>query len=462
MTYRNNYSTPSALAIDLSKNRWQFARHLGFLEKCILKTISTPGNNLIVNMPPRHGKSEYISKYFPLWFLNQFPEKRIVLISYQRSIAAGWSRRIRDLIENNNKNLNIELNKTHRQSNSFEINQSEGGIFATGIGGPLTGLGADLLIIDDPIKNDEQANSLTYRDKTWEWFNATAMTRLEPGGNVIIVMTRWHDDDLTGRILSLYNDEELKSWQRIVLPAISVENDIINRDIGQALWEERFPLSELNKYRKRMGEYWFSSLYQQEPLPMGSTIFKRTNFKYFDNKDNYFKYIDVENNLKIIEKSNLTIMATCDLAISTSETADYTVILLFGKTSDNKIFIIDIIRQRFETSSHLPLLQSIYNKYNPILIGVENVQYQKSLIQQAVKSGLPIKSLRPDKDKISRAIMIASQMENGTVFFDRNAEYLPEFEKELLSFPKSRHDDQVDAFSYIMQMIHTTSGMLPL
>lgn len=462
MTNSNRYPTPSELAIDLSKNRWQSALHLEFLENCLLETISNKNTNLIVNMPPRHGKSEYISKYFPLWFLNQFPDKRVVLISYQRSIAAGWSRKIRDLIENNKERLNIELSKTHRKSNSFELFQSDGGLFATGIGGPLTGLGADLLIVDDPIKNDEQANSLTYRDKTWEWFNATAMTRIEPGGNAIIVMTRWHDDDLTGRILSQYNEDELKSWKRIVLPAIAVENDALNRSIGQPLWEERFPLTELYKFRKRMGEYWFASLYQQEPLPTGSTIFKRTNFRYYENKANYLQYIDSENNIQIVDKNELTIMATSDLAISTTETADYTVVLIFAKTFDNKIFILDIVRQRFETSSHLALLKSIYNKYHPLLIGVENVQYQKSLIQQAIKSGLPIKSLRPDKDKISRALMIASQMENGNVYFDRNADYLPEFEKELLNFPKSRHDDQVDAFSYIMQMIHTTSGMLPL
>lgn len=462
MTLNTKYPTPSALAINLSKNRWQFAGHLQFIENTMLKTISNPNSNLIVNLPPRHGKSEYISKYFPLWYLNSYPNKRVILVSYQKSISAGWSRRIRDLIENNKESLNIELSKTHRKSNSFDVQNQEGGLFATGIGGALTGLGADLLIIDDPIKNDEQANSLTYRDRTWEWFNSTALTRLEPGGNAIIVMTRWHDDDLTGRVLSHYNSDELKDWTNIVLPAIAIDNDLLKRKPGEPLWKERFPLIELEKFRKRMGEYWFASLYQQQPLPTGSTIFKRCNFRYFEDKKTHLEFVDSSNFLRAIPKNELTIMATSDLAISTSETADFTVVLIFAKSNDNKVFILDIIRQRFETSSHLPLLRSIYQKYKPALIGVENVQYQKSLIQQAIKSGLPIKSLKPDKDKISRALMVASQLENGVIFFRRDADYLQEFEKELLNFPKSRHDDQVDAFSYIMQMIYATSGMLPL
>lgn len=453
---------PSDLAIELSKGKWLMVPHLQFLEYKILGAIGCPNRNLIVNMPPRHGKSEFISKYFPLWFLNQFPHKRVILVSYQKSISAGWSRKIRDLIENNSNLMNISLSKKHKKSNSFDIDQSEGGLFASGIGGALTGLGADLLIIDDPVKNDEQANSLTYRDKTWDWFNATALTRLEPGGNTIIVMTRWHDDDLTGRILSQYSEDELKSWDHIMLPALAMQNDPLNRKIGEPLWIERFPANELQKIRKRIGEYWFSALYQQEPLPSGSTIFKRTNFKYFANFPDYLEYFDEEHCLKRTSKKDLTIMATCDLAISTHETADYTVIIIFGKSHDNKIFILDIVRQRFETINHLPLIKSIFQKYRPKLIVVENVQYQKSLIQQAIKEGLPIKSLRPDKDKVSRALTIAAQMENGMVYFQKDADYLAEFEKELLNFPKSRYDDQVDAFSYIPQMIFTTSGMLPI
>jgi len=457
-----NYYKPSELAIELSKGKWQPAPHLLFLEDKILATINCPSCNLIVNLPPRHGKSEYISKYFPLWFLNQYPDKRVILVSYQKSISASWSRKIRDLIENNGNLLNIALSKTHKKANSFDLDKYEGGLFATGIGGALTGLGADLIIIDDPVKNDEQANSLTYRDKTWDWFNSTALTRLEPGGHTIVVMTRWHDDDLTGRILSQYNNDELKSWNCTVLPALALQNDPLCRQFGEPLWKERFPVNELQKIRKRMGEYWFSALYQQEPLPSGSTIFKRVNFKYFVNHNNNLEYIDNENSIKSISKADLTIMATCDLAISARETADYTVIIIFGKSLENKIFILDIIREHFETINHLPLLRSIFQKYRPKLIGIESVQYQKSLIQQAIKSGLPIKSLRPDKDKVSRALTIAAQMENGLVFFQKDADYLAEFEKELLNFPKSRYDDQVDAFSYIPQMIFTTSGMLPL
>lgn len=457
-----SFSKPSELAIKLSNGKWKPAHHLTLIENSVLELIETPGLNLVVNIPPRHGKSEFISKYFPIWYLNTYPNKRIILVSYQKSVSINWSRRIRDLIENYSDILSIQLDKKHKKAYSFGLSNHEGGLYSTGIGGALTGLGADLLIIDDPIKNDSEANSLTHRDKVWEWFISTALTRLEPNGNLIVVMTRWHDDDLTGRIWRKFDNDDLKLWKQISLPAISTSSDQLNRSLGQALWPERFSLDELNKIRSRIGEHWFSALYQQNPIPSGSAIFKRAHFRYFLEKENYFQYSDYDGKNLFILRNNLTIMATCDLAISTKETADYTVVLVFYKSNDNDIFIYDIVRQRFDTSDHLSILKSINQKYKPLLIGIENVQYQKSLIQQALKMGLPIKSLRPDKDKISRALAIATQIENGKVFFRQNSNFLEEFERELVNFPKYRWDDQVDALSYITQMTQATSGMLPI
>ncbi len=456
-----NKTTPSRLAETISHNFWKNARHLEFIESKLLATITTPSKNLIVNMPPRHGKSEFLSVYFPLWYLANYPDKRIIITSYQASVAESWSRRIRDMIIEYPQELGIELNKNHRKASSFGILNHRGGLIATGAGGALTGKGGDILLIDDPIKNDEEANSNVIRDKVWDWFLATALTRLEPAGNTIIVMTRWHEDDLVGRIFSQFSGEILQNWEQISLPAIAIENDPIGRAVGEPLWAERFDVDLLRERQQTIGNYWFSALYQQQPIPQGTSIFRRQNFRYYDEKENYYIFKD-NNNHRFIQKDDLTIMATCDLAISTSETADYTVVLVFAKNFENDILILDIIRERFETTHHFNLLKSIYDKHHPVIIGIENVQYQKSLIQRLLQAGLPIKSLRPDKDKISRALAIASIQEAGKIYFPRNAHFTNEFERELLNFPKSKHDDQVDAFAYIVQMLHTTSGMLPI
>jgi predicted phage terminase large subunit-like protein len=219
---------------------------------------------------------------------------------------------------------------------------------------------------------------------------------------------------------------------------------------------------QILKNKKAIGSYWFSALYQQEPVPAGHSIFKRLYFCYFQSFENYFELSISPTEKKQILKNQVSIMATMDLAISTKETADYTVALVFGKTQTGEILVIDVIRERFETNEHINLLNSIYAKYKPVIIGIENVQYQQSLIQSAIKEGLPIKSLRPDKDKISRALPIASLIENGKVYFRKGAIYLEEFENELLQFPKGKNDDQVDALSYIFQMLPINSGLLPV
>jgi predicted phage terminase large subunit-like protein len=280
-------------------------------------------------------------------------------------------------------------------------------------------------------------------------------------------MTRWHEDDLVGRLMSENASPENANpsgirWKLLNLPALAEEGDLLGREIGEPLWGERFSKQDLARIKESLGSYWFSSLYQQNPVPAGNSIFKRSDFRYFEEFDTYYNFIINPLNSKKVLKKDISIFVTSDLALSLKETADFTVLLVFAKLKSGEILVLDIIRERFESTEHLKLFSSINAKYKPVLIGIENVQFQQSLIQQAVKTGLPIKPLKADKDKISRALPIATLMENGKVFFRKNAAYLEEFEKELLQFPKSKHDDQVDAFGYINQIIQTTSGLLPV
>jgi len=455
--------SPSLFANYVSQGRWRYAKHFGLIEEYLFKILRGEERFLIVNLPPRHGKSEFLSKYFPAWYLGNFPDKRIILSSYQASLSEGWSRKIRDILKEFGPRLfNLQINPDHRRANSFDFIGHSGGLYAVGTGGAITGKGANIMIIDDPIKNDAEANSITYRDKVFEWFNSTAFTRLEPDGAMIIIMTRWNEDDLTGRLLANNFATSGYQWQHINLPAIAKENNLLGRKVGEPLWQERYNIDKLNQIKNSIGTYWFSALYQQEPVPAGSSIFKRLWFQYFDEDDRNYILNYKNGNRESISKISCKVFSTVDLASSTKETADYTVILTFATTINNDILILDIIREKFEATEHLNLIKYNYQKYQPILIGIENVQYQSSLLQSALKEGLPIKSLKADKDKISRALPIASMLEAGRVYFKRNAQYLEAFEGELLNFPRARNDDQVDAFAYIQQIISFSSGLLPL
>lgn len=446
--------TPAKTAEIISKGKWLNAPHLEMIDSLLIDLSLRNINKLIINMPPRHGKSELISKYFPFWYLGNFPEHKVILTSYEATFASQWGRKVRDLIDEHGKHLfGIEVSKDSSAVSNFAL-KSGGYMSCAGAGGPLTGKGADLLIIDDPVKNDAEANSSTIRQNIWDWFTSTAFTRLEPNGIIVIVMTRWHEDDLCGRISS---SSFAKDWKMLSIPAVAVENDFLGRNEGKALWSKRFNIEKLNEIRTHIGSYWFSALYQQMPSPASAGIFRRINFKYFNiGSNNIAEYEGRKINLK-----DCSLFVSVDLAIKSTETSDFTVAVIFAKTTDNSILIIDIIRERFEAADHLNMLKQIYYKYKPVLIGIESVQYQLSLIQSARRAGLPVKELKADRDKVSRALAASAMMEAGKVYFNSSGDWLSNFEKELLEFPKSRHDDQADALAYACLMINSSNSALP-
>lgn len=458
--------SPGVFAYNTSCGNWKMPLHLSLLDDLLAKCARGEITRLIVNMPPRHGKSELVSKYYPFWYLLNFPDKRVMLTSYSASFAESWGKRVRDLITAHGKKYGIEVSKSSRAAGNFLISGHEGGMSCAGAGGSITGKGADLLIIDDPVKNDAQAHSQVIRDKIWEWYKATALTRVEPKGSVVVVMTRWHEDDICGRIIQTEKvsidimQASRDEWLLLKLPAIAESDDLLGRKIGEPLWKERFSLDSLRNIRRSIGEYWFSALYQQSPSPAGGGIFKKQHFKYYSQNNEYFILKDIA--ISQISKEKCRIAAVMDLAISKKETADYTVMLVFAHTPCGKILVIDVLRERFDASEHLGLIEHTYSQYLPSIIGIEAVQYQTALVQSAMKKGYPIMKLKPDKDKISRALPIAARMEAGEVFFLQGAAWLDSFTNELLAFPNGKHDDQTDAFAYISTVISPISSTGPV
>ncbi|NMA28428.1 MAG: terminase, large subunit, partial [Burkholderiales bacterium] len=216
-------ASPAALAEWLSDGSWVRARHLERLNDRLLDFATGRIRRLLVSMPPRHGKSELISHWLPVWYLNTWPERRIILATYGADFAADWGRRVRNTVQEHADSLRVRIAQDSAASNRWHTTAG-GGMVAAGAGGPLTGRGADLFIIDDPIKTAEDAYSATWRERVWDWWTTTARTRLEPGASVVVLMTRWHDDDLAGRILR-NAQESGDGWEVLNLPALAEEGD---------------------------------------------------------------------------------------------------------------------------------------------------------------------------------------------------------------------------------------------
>jgi predicted phage terminase large subunit-like protein len=464
--------TPARFAQIISDGYWQPAEHLLLIDNYLQSLINREFRGLIVNMPPRHGKSEFISTYFPAWHLIRFPDKRIILTTYSNQFAALWGRRVKEIIVAKGKLFDIDLKHGASASASFEIEGHRGGMHSAGAGSSITGRGADLIIIDDPVKNNMDAFSGVKRDSLWDWFNSTAMTRLEPFGVIVLLMTRWHPDDLTGRILQNYRVvtvgrfpieyKDSKIWLHLSLPAIANDNDPLGRLPGEALWAERYDLDELVNIKNNIGAHWFEAMYQQNPLPAENCIFNREDFRYFHENDDYFIINGKANQEKYIFKSDCIINITVDLAISDKDSADYTVAIVFAVTPENLILILEVLRLKISGIDLIYFFEQLKTKWQPQAIGIESVQFQTALIEQLLDLGFNVKKLRPNANKRTRALGISIMLGNHRVYFKAKAKWLHDFEKELMEFPNGRHDDQADAFAYIDRMLQFNANLMPV
>ncbi|MCS3924419.1 phage terminase large subunit [Methanosalsum natronophilum] len=438
-------ATPALFTQYCTQFKWIPGEHLLLLSDTLIKVARGEIGHLMISMPPRHGKSMLTSQYFPAWYLGHFPNKRIILTSYEADFAAGWGRKARNVLSEFGPELfGISVASRSSAVNRWDIEGHVGGMSTAGVGGAITGKGADLLIIDDPHKNAEEANSRTYRNKAVEWYRSTAYTRLEPGGAVIIIQTRWHQDDLSGRLLQ----EESDKWTVINLPALAMKNDLLDRKLGTALFPQRYSVDDLLEIKQTLGSYWWNALYQQRPQALEGGTFKREYFRYAKLENGIFSL----NDTRKVKYKDCRVFQTCDPAASTRTTADYFVLSTWAQTPDNDLILLDVLRTRMESPDQINLFKQQYTRWQPAFQAVESVGLGKTLYQMLVREGLPIRELRADRDKITRALPAAARMESGSIYF-LHGSWLTEFEDELLSFPTGAHDDQVDTLSYAVQVM---------
>lgn len=427
--------------------RWLPARHLVALSSHIAKRVYEGDRKMIVSMPPRHGKSRLVSRWTPLWHLDRFPDQCVQLISYEANFAKTWGRFVRNTAQEHALRLRFDTVPDTKAANDWLTNYG-GGMYTAGIGGGLTGRGGDLQIIDDPIKNTEEANSQVTRDSHWAWWEMTAYPRLEPGSTAILCMTRWHEDDLAGRLLA----NEPGEWEEIRMPAIAEEGDWLGRELGEALWPERWSLERLHAIRKLRSSYVWAAMYQQRPAPQEGGIYKRAWLRYATLLDGYVTLDDGR-------RYHLGTMAkflTVDVAASTKTQADWTVIACWGVTNNGDLVLLDVHRERMEGPQHQPAIRAMLGRWGAHVAWVESASFGLTLIQDCRKAGLPIRELVADKDKVARALAATPAFEAGCVFFLTGTSWLDVLEQELLAFPNAVKDDQADVVAYAVRVYYQT------
>ncbi|WP_078878537.1 terminase large subunit domain-containing protein [Streptomyces sp. NBRC 110035] len=269
--------SPGAMSAVLTDGREKQAPHLDLIDRVFRDIARGRPRKVLITMPPRHGKSRRAARWAPLWYLSRHPDHRVMIASYSADLADDHGRWIRDAINTYGDQIGLALHAGSKAANRFDLadqdgNRLEGGLVTAGVGGGLTGKGAHLAIVDDPIKDAADAESPTMRKRLWDWWTSVLNTRVEPGGSILVIQTRWHEQDLAGKILE---GEDADDWIRLDLPAIcDSKDDALGREIGRPLWPVRYGVKALEKIRRAVGERVWWSLYMQKPRPLEGGVWK--------------------------------------------------------------------------------------------------------------------------------------------------------------------------------------------
>ena len=389
---------------------------------------------LIINMPPRHTKSEFASYLLPAWFLGKFPHKKVIQTSHTAELAVGFGRKVRNLVDSEAYNEifpSLSLQSDSKAAGRW--NTSKGGdYFAIGVGGAVTGKGADLLIIDDPHSEQEAAlaavNPDIY-DKVYEWYTSGPRQRLQPNGAIVIVMTRWSQRDLTGQVLKASALRGVEDWEVIEFPAILPS--------GNALWPQFWSIEELEALREELPNSKWQAQYQQNPVGNESAIVKRGWWQWWDRED---------------PPSCDYILQTWDTAFEKHSRADYSAGTTWGifypneDRGDPNIILLNVYKKRVEYPDLKRDVLQEYNYYEPDGVLIEKKSSGAPLIYDLRAMGVPVQEYTPSRgqDKIARVNSISDIIASGKVWVPETR-WAEELVDELAAFPSGEHDDLVDA-----------------
>lgn len=463
------------------------------LERFSREVAEGKSPRLMILMPPRHGKSELASRMFPAWHLGHYPDHEIIACSYNVSLAMSFSRKVKEVFNDPayQSVFQTRLHPDFQANEEWGILGTRGGYVAAGVGGGITGKGAHVLLIDDPIKNAEEADSAETREKLWDWYGSTAYTRLAPGGGVLVIQTWWHDDDLAGKLQqAMVNDDEADQFEIVKYPAIAEADewldpateeivriahseavpanllheelpayaraakmgvDVSSRALkflrarGGALHPQRYDERKLHSIKKTIPNRFWAALYQQNPVPDDGAYFTKEQFRQAP--------------LPALRRANVYV--AFDFAISEKKQNDYTVGVVGLQDENDVLHVAEIVR--FKSGDGMFIVESILNLcqkwYSPnLILGFEDGQIFRA-IETLLKKRMrerrfypSTQLLKPITDKMARARPLQGRMQQGMVSFAEAAQWYDTARAEMLRFPAGVHDDQVDALAWMATM----------
>ncbi len=434
----------------------ELARHCGFEparhQRLLIEKLEAVGrgeiDRLLITMPPGAAKSTYSSVLFPAFFLSNNPGASIIAASHTTELSERWGRRVRNLILEHGNTLGLALRSDSQAAGRWQL-ASGGEYLAVGVSQAVLGFRADVVVIDDPIRSREDAASEVVRRNTWEWFSADLKTRLKPGGRIILILTRWHEDDIAGRVLAEM-DKGGDVWEVLSLPAVAEEGDVLGRRPGEFLWDDD-DYGYANLLRRELATQspanW-ASLYQQRPAPESGDYFKSEWLKPYD---------------KAPPLENLRTYAASDYAV-TSKGGDYTVHLIVGVDPDWNMYLLDLWRKQTTPDEWVEVMLDMAEKWKPLTWCEEAGQIKASvgpfIDRRMYERRVPLARMQfPTRhDKSVRAQSIRGRMSMDGLFVPTKAPWFATFQQELLTFPMAKHDDCVDALGLIGQLL---TSLLP-
>jgi predicted phage terminase large subunit-like protein len=418
------------------------ARHHRALISRLQAVLDGGCDRLMVQMPPGYAKSTYGSVLFPAYFLSRHAGSQIIATSHTASLAEHFGRQVRRVVVEYGECLDLRLAQDSRAAGRFSL-QSGGGYFAAGIRGPITGRRADLILIDDPIKSWAEAESLVYRDAMYDWYRAELTARLKPNGRIVLLMARWHEDDLAGRLLRGPGD-----WQNLRLPALAEAGDILGRALGEPLWPAWQDEAAIIRQRAEVGERAFAALYQQSPKPPEDALFNT-------------KTVMVVPDIPALKRT----VRAWDLAATlpgAGRNPDYTVGLKLGAAQDDFLIVLDVIRFQSSPAGVVARIKAAAQLDGfTTVIALPQDPGQAGVAQVAALTadlaGYRVDATVESGAKITRAMPAATLMDGGKVRLLAGP-WNENFLRELEAFPDSQKDDQVDAFSRAVNVLAVPGG----
>lgn len=434
------------------------------LDNFLEAVVAMKAPRLIITMPPRSGKSELASRRFPAYALGRHPDLSIIASSYSADLSTRMNRDVQRIMSEESyaeifpdshlseKKTGDANQRTYiRNSDLFEIVGHHGCYRATGVGGGITGMGCDIAILDDVIKDRMSADSPTIRKNIWDWYTSTLYTRLSPGGGVIIMLTRWHEDDIVGRLLEAQNTGNGDQWTVINFPAIAEADEYFDgqlvRHAGDALHPERYPLEQLLAIRAAIGERDWAALYQQHPAPDGGAIFHADWLKFWLPKD--------------LPASFDAMVTSWDMTFKGGDNNDYVVGQVWGRSAANW-YLLDQVRGRWGFTDTMHQFQALAAKWPSVkrhlIEDKANGPAVLDVLGKAVPGLIPVE---PDGSKTARAHAVTTFFESGNVYIPHpeTAPWVSAYITELTTFPSAAHDDCVDATTMAIRDLQFRRGM---